>query len=61
MAKMDSVCGVHLCGKCSPLMLLFGILFLIHGLGLFTALWFNVTTIFGAFFALWGLFSLTKM
>ena len=63
MAKMESVCacGMHLCGKCSPLILLFGILFLVEGLGFFTASWFNFTTIFGAFFALWGLSAFMKM
>lgn len=54
-------CGMHLCGKCSPMTVLFGLLFLIQGLGLFTASWFTFTTIFGLFFLLWGAMSMMKM
>ena len=42
-------------GKFSLMVLVFGILFLIAGLGLYSAAWFNGWTILGAFLALWGL------
>ncbi len=51
------VCGMHLCGQCSMIVLLFGILFLVAGLGLFTASWFTGWTLAGAFLLLWGLSS----
>ncbi len=56
----NCVCGMHACGKCSPMILLFGILFLIASLGLYTASWFNGWTILGVFFVLWGGMSLMK-
>lgn len=56
MAKdHEGMCGMHLCGKCTWMVLVFGIIFLIAGLGLYSAAWFNGWTILGAFLALWGL------
>jgi len=54
-------CGMHLCGKCSWSVLVFGLLFLIAGLGLWAGApaWWNGWTILGAFFFIWGL--MTKM
>lgn len=49
------VCGMQICGKCSAVNIIFGILFLIAGLGLFTAPWYNGWTLIGVFLALWGL------
>ncbi len=54
-------CGMHLCSKCSPMTVLFGILFLVAGLGIYTSWFFKFETIFGAFFLLWGLMSMMKM
>ncbi|MFH0955204.1 MAG: hypothetical protein V1777_03805 [Candidatus Micrarchaeota archaeon] len=50
-------CGMHCCGKCSPLIFIFGILFLIAGLNLWNPApaWFNGWSILGLFFFLWGL------
>ncbi len=59
-ASSSCVCGMHSCGKCSPMILLFGILFLIAGLGLYTATWFNGWSILGVFFVLWGGMSMMK-
>ncbi|MBS3070373.1 hypothetical protein J4220_02595 [Candidatus Micrarchaeota archaeon] len=59
-ASSGCVCGMHSCGKCSPMILLFGILFLIAGLGLYTATWFNGWSILGVFFVLWGGMSMMK-
>ncbi len=63
MAKMDEVsksdgwcgCGQHYCAKCGPVALVFGVLFLVTGLGLYKAEWFNLATIFGLMFGLGGL------
>lgn len=55
------VCGMHTCGKCSAMVLIFGILFLIAGLGLFTASWFNGWFLVGLFLALWGILAYMKM
>lgn len=52
---------MHICGKCSPMVLLFGLLFLVAGLGLYAASWFNGWTLIGAFMGLWGLMSLMGM
>ena len=54
------VCGMHLCGKCAPVNLLFGLVFLVLGLGLWAAApaWFNPWTIVGVYLALWGLTSM---
>ncbi len=54
-------CGMHLCGQCSMMVALFGILFLVAGLGLYVAPWFNGWTLLGAFLALWGIGAKTKM
>lgn len=53
-------CGMHLCGKCAPLTALFGILFLVAGLGLWSGapMWFNGWTLVGVFLAFLGLGSL---
>lgn len=48
------VCGMHLCGKCSPMVGVFGILFAVAGLGLYVANWFNGWTILGVFMILWA-------
>ena len=54
-------CGMHLCGQCAPLILIFGILFLVAGLNLWNpGAWFNGWSLLGAFFALWGLWSFMK-
>ncbi|MBI5177603.1 hypothetical protein HY995_05985 [Candidatus Micrarchaeota archaeon] len=53
-------CGMHACGKCAPMIAVFGLLFLVAGLGLFTAPWFNGWTVAGVFMALWGGLSLMK-
>ncbi|MDO8428348.1 MAG: hypothetical protein Q7S92_03985 [Candidatus Diapherotrites archaeon] len=54
------VCGMHLCGKCAPVNLLFGLVFLVLGLGLWAAAptWFNPWTVVGVYLALWGLTSM---
>jgi hypothetical protein len=51
---------MHLCGKCAPLTALFGILFLVAGLGLWSGapMWFNGWTLVGVFLAFLGLGSL---
>ncbi len=62
--KCDSgCCSMHICGKCAPMILVFGILFLIGGFGLWTGApaWFNFETIVGVFLALWGLIAMTMM
>lgn len=55
--KCDGCCSMHICGKCAPMMLVFGILFLIAGFNLWTSApyWFNFNTIIGVFLAIWGL------
>lgn len=62
--KSDGMCacGMHLCGKCAPMTLIFGILFLVAGLNLWTGApaWFNGWSIVGLFLFLWGLMSFMK-
>ena len=58
MAKdHEGVCGMHLCGKCSNVVLLFGVLFLVAGFDLWRGApaWWNGWTLAGAFLLLWGL------
>lgn len=57
MGKDDScMCGMHLCGKCAPWQVIFGILFLVAGFGLWGSApaWFNGWTLIGVYLALWG-------
>ncbi len=53
-----ATCGMYVCKKCGVSNLIFGLLFLVAGLGLWSASWFNGWTILGVFLALWGLMSL---
>ncbi len=50
-------CGMHLCKKCSPVILLFGLLFLVAGFGLWAGapMWWNGWTLIGVFMLLWGI------
>ena len=48
------MCGMHLCSKCTPVIVLFGLLFLVAGLGLYMSSWFNGWSIAGAFLVVWG-------
>ncbi|MBI5553273.1 MAG: hypothetical protein HY917_00875 [Candidatus Diapherotrites archaeon] len=52
------MCGMHLCCKCAPVNLLFGLLFLVAGLGLYSAPWFSGWTLIGVYLVVWGLFSM---
>ena len=67
MAKDDMkggmcACGMHLCGKCSMAVLIFGLIWLIAGLGLWNpGAWFNGWTILGAFAVVWGAGAMMKM
>ncbi len=61
--KMDEshgVCGVHLCGQCALPNFIFGLLFLVAGLGLWSGapVWFNGWTLVGLYLGLWGLMSM---
>ena len=56
-----SSCGMHFCAKCGVAMLVFGAIFLVAGLGLYSAPWFNTNTIVGVFLALAGLLAITGM
>ncbi len=63
MAKKASMeckgnCGMHLCSKCALPQLIFGLLFLIAGLGLYSAPWFNGWSILGVYLVLWGLMAM---
>ncbi len=55
------VCRMHFCSKCGVAALIFGALFLVAGLGLYTASWFNTNTIAGAFLAIAGVMAITGM
>lgn len=52
----NCACGMHMCGKCAPITLLFGILFLVAGFGLWNGHpdWFNGWTLVGVFLAALG-------
>ncbi len=52
------MCGMHLCQQCAIPNIIFGLLLIILGLGMYSANWFNLETIIGAYLGLWGLFSL---
>ncbi len=54
-------CGMHLCSKCALMQVVFGLLFLISGLGLYSAPWFNGWTILGVDLMLWGLAAMSMM
>lgn len=63
MDKTDGnmcVCGMHLCKKCSTSNLIFGVVFLVAGLGLWAGApsWFNGWTLVGVYLLLWGAYSL---
>lgn len=51
------MCGMQVCGKCATVNLIFGILFLIAGFGMWSGApaWWNGWTLIGLFLALWGL------
>ena len=54
-------CAAHFCAKCAPLVLVFGVILLVAGLGLYTASWFNTNTILGAFLVLAGVMAISGM
>ena len=58
MGKDSGMCGMHLCGKCAIVNLIFGLIFLVQSLGLYTATWFTPWTIVGVYLLLWGLGSM---
>jgi len=49
----EGVCGLHLCGKCAIVTLIFGIVFLLDGLNVITV---NPWVVVGVYLALLGLF-----
>ncbi|MEK6934446.1 MAG: hypothetical protein AABW46_01070 [Nanoarchaeota archaeon] len=51
-----ATCGMYTCRKCGVVNLIFGVLLLIAGLGLWSNApsWFNGWTIIGAYLLLWG-------
>ena len=53
-------CGMYICKKCGITNVIFGIILLIAGLGLWkdAPMWWNGWTIVGVYLAIWGLFSL---
>ena len=57
----DQSCGMHFCSKCGVAALVFGALFLVAGLGLYSASWFNTNTIAGAFLAIAGVMAISGM
>lgn len=56
------MCGMHLCKTCALPNLVFGILFLVAGLGLWAEapVGFNGWTIIGLYLGLWGLIDMMK-
>lgn len=62
MAKDEScgTCGMHLCSKCALPNVIFGLIFLVGGLNLWSGApaWFNGWTTIGVYLALWGLLSM---
>jgi len=63
MAKSEQkMCGMHLCKTCTLPNIVFGLLFLIVGFGLWTEApaWFNGWSIIGAYLALWGIIDMMK-
>ena len=59
MAEHVCACGMHICQKCAIPMIIFGLLFLVSGLGLWAGapIWFNLSTLVGLFLALLGVMS----
>jgi len=57
------VCGMHLCKKCTLPVLMFGLLFIVAGTGVWVGapVWFNMTTVLGLFMALWAAMSMMKL
>lgn len=59
MAKDEhmGMCGMHLCGKCGKVWAIFGILFLVMSLGLWSGApaWWNPWTLIGLFLIVGGL------
>jgi hypothetical protein len=53
-------CSMHLCKQCAMPNVIFGLLFLILGFGVWTGApsWFNFSTLVGLYLALWGLMSM---
>ncbi len=53
----NMACGLHLCGMCAKITLVFGILFLIAGFGWWGGApgWFNGWTLIGLYLGLLGL------
>jgi hypothetical protein len=64
MAKMKCAgnCGMHLCCQCALPQLIFGILFIVAGFGLWAEApaWFNGWSILGIYLGLWGLMAMMK-
>ena len=56
-------CGMHLCKKCSVPTAIFGLLFLVQGLGLWAGapVWFNVGTLIGVYLLVLGLTNMMGM
>ncbi len=54
----DTSCGLHFCGKCGLLVLIFGIVYILAGLKMITV---DPWLVLGVFFGLLGLMSVTGM
>ena len=54
---MGGTCGMYICKKCGVINLIFGILFLIAGIGLWASApdWWNGWTLIGVYLLLWGI------
>jgi len=53
-----ATCGMYICKKCGVVNVIFGILFLIAGLGLWNGpSWWNGWTLIGVYLGLWGIMS----
>ena len=54
---MAGTCGMYICKKCGVINLIFGILFLIAGIGLWAngPDWWNGWTLIGVYLLLWGI------
>ncbi len=53
---MAGTCGMYICKKCGVVNIIFGILLLLAGLGVWDGpMWWNGWTIIGVYLALWGL------
>ena len=59
----EGCCGMHLCKTCVAPNIIFGLLFLIVGFGVWgdAPAWFNGWSILGLFMALWGIAAMTMM